>query len=101
VIGRLVGNDDLVLDTWLMSCRVLGRQVEEATLHLVISQAKALGAKRIIGVYRPTAKNKMVENHYSRLGFQLIGTELNGTKREQLVINECEVPPTFIAISEG
>ena len=101
VIGRLGHDDDLVLDTWLMSCRVLGRQVEEATLSLVILQAEALGAKRIIGEYCPTSKNKMVESHYSRLGFDLVGTDLNGTKREQLVIDKFQVLPTSIRIIEG
>jgi FkbH-like protein len=63
------GTHDIRLDTWLMSCRVLGRQMEEETLNLVVEQARALGAARLIGVYRPTAKNGMVKEHYQRLGF--------------------------------
>lgn len=70
VIGRLTGPDDLLIDTWLMSCRVLGRQVEEATLNLIAAEATRLGAKRLIGEYRPTAKNGMVKEHYSKLGFK-------------------------------
>lgn len=63
------GTRDLRLDTWLMSCRVLGRQMEEATMNLVAEQAQALGAARLIGLYRPTAKNGMVRDHYQKLGF--------------------------------
>jgi FkbH-like protein len=63
------GTHDIRLDTWLMSCRVLGRQMEQETLNLVVEQARALGASRLIGVYRPTAKNGMVREHYQRLGF--------------------------------
>jgi FkbH-like protein len=63
------GTPDIRIDTWLMSCRVLGRQMEEETLNLVVEQALALGAERLIGVYRPTAKNGMVRDHYRKLGF--------------------------------
>src|SRR5580658_10242816 len=63
------GTRDIRLDTWLMSCRVLGRQMEEETLNLIVEQARGLGAERLIGVYRPTAKNGMVREHYQKLGF--------------------------------
>jgi FkbH-like protein len=69
VIGRLQNGGDLVIDTWLMSCRVLGRQVEPTTLNLVAGLAKRLGARRLVGEYVPTAKNGMVKDHYARLGF--------------------------------
>ena len=68
VIGHLRGRD-LVIETWLMSCRVLGRGVEDATLDLVVGEAKRLGATRIVGEYRPSAKNGMVRDHYRKLGF--------------------------------
>ena len=64
-----------------MSCRVLGRKMEEATLNLVVRQARALGAERLIGVYRPTAKNGMVRDHYQRLGFFPIGTATDDAVR--------------------
>lgn len=69
VIGRMIDVDTLHLDTWLMSCRVLGRRVEQATLAVVVARAGALGAKRIVGEYRPSPKNGMVADHYARLGF--------------------------------
>jgi FkbH-like protein len=88
------GTRDIRLDTWLMSCRVLGRGMEEETLNLVAEQALALGADRLIGAYRPTAKNGMVRDHYARLGFDQAGEDwvlaLDGWTRR----------PTFIA-SEG
>jgi FkbH-like protein len=46
VIGRMLEDDDLLIDTWLMSYRVLGRQVEPTTLNLVADRAKKLGARR-------------------------------------------------------
>lgn len=61
--------DSLLIDTWVMSCRVLGRGVEAAALHVLAQRAEALGARALIGEYRPTAKNGLVKEHYSKLGF--------------------------------
>ena len=60
---------DARIDLWLMSCRVLGRKVEEAILADVAARARALGARRLIGEYRPTAKNALVRELYPRLGY--------------------------------
>ena len=58
------------IETWLMSCRVLGRKVEEACLNLLVERCKRLGARRLIGIYRPTQKNAMVRTLYPGLGFE-------------------------------
>ncbi len=68
-IGKMINDTDLLIDTWLMSCRVLGRQLEPVVLNLVAAEAKRLGAERLIGDYIPTEKNGMVINHYVKLGF--------------------------------
>ena len=77
VIGKLTADKSLLLDTWLMSCRVLGRQVELATLNVLVDRARRMGASALLGCFRPTAKNFMVKEHYARLGFQLSG-EIDG-----------------------
>jgi predicted enzyme involved in methoxymalonyl-ACP biosynthesis len=56
------------IDTWLMYYRVLGRQVEQATLNLIVQAGRQLGGHRLIGHYIPTNKNGMVKNPYARLG---------------------------------
>ena len=61
--------DAWVLDTWVMSCRVLGREVEHAVLNQIAAEARARGIRRLIGVYRPTERNGMVREHYAKLGF--------------------------------
>jgi FkbH-like protein len=77
VIIRLAGRD-AVIDSWLMSCRVLGRQVEQATLSVLCAVASECGAGRLVGRYIPTAKNAMVAGHYEKLGFsQVLGEEDN------------------------
>jgi FkbH-like protein len=62
--------DSYLIDTWLMSCRVLGRQVEEEVLNTIVERARARGRKVLIGEYLPTAKNRMVSDLLPRLGFE-------------------------------
>lgn len=65
---------DAVVDTWIMSCRVLGRKVEELTMQQIASAAQQLGCDRIIGQYAPTAKNHMVKGLFSSMGFTDAGS---------------------------
>jgi FkbH-like protein len=100
VIGRLTDAATVTLDTWLMSCRVLGRQVEEATLNVVAQQARAMGAERLMGLYRPTSKNGMVSGHYATLGFAPAGAE--GAETAWSLSLEAFSPrPTHIALIEA
>jgi FkbH-like protein len=101
VIGKLQNDDSLLIDTWLMSCRVLGRQVEPTTLNLVAEQAQRLGARRLIGEYRPTKKNGMVKDHYAKLGFSVISADESGGSRAILELSRFEPLPTFIDIQPG
>jgi FkbH-like protein len=61
--------DTLFIDTWLMSCRVLKRGMENFMLSTLINFAKAKGFKYLKGEYLPTAKNQIVKDHYKNLGF--------------------------------
>jgi FkbH-like protein len=100
VIGRLQGGGDLVIDTWLMSCRVLGRQVEPTTLNLVAALAKRLGARRLVGEYIPTAKNGMVRDHYTKLGFGALDCGPGETARYALDLVGFVASDTFIDVAE-
>jgi FkbH-like protein len=60
----------LVIDTWLMSCRVLGRKVEQEFLNCLVEKARSLDCSEIVGEYLPTEKNELVREHYSKLGFE-------------------------------
>ncbi|MBI5319929.1 HAD-IIIC family phosphatase [Bradyrhizobium sp.] len=66
------------VDTWIMSCRVLGRRVEEAILQHLVQQARAAGAGELVGRYIPTARNGLVKDHFEKLGFARLGAEPNG-----------------------
>jgi FkbH-like protein len=69
VILEKTNADTLFIDTWLMSCRVLKRGMELFTLNTIAAYARENGFTRIIGEYIPSAKNAMVEGHYTGLGF--------------------------------
>jgi FkbH-like protein len=78
VICRPIGGNagaDFEIDTWLMSCRILGRRVEDAMLTVVAGKASAAGAQTLLGCYRPTAKNGLVKDFYPKLGFSLRETD--------------------------
>jgi FkbH-like protein len=72
VIGLEAAAGEFVLDTWLMSCRVLGRGVEEATLNIIVGEVQKLGGQVLTGIYRPSKKNGMVRRHYEKLGFSTV-----------------------------
>ena len=74
VILRKSGGD-AVVDTWIMSCRVLGRRVEELTVQLIAERARQLGCQRVVGRYKPTAKNRIVEGLYLQHGFDEAGND--------------------------
>lgn len=81
VILKDMGHETLFVDSWIMSCRVLKRGMENFTLNTIVEIAKEKGYKHIIGEYLPTAKNKMVENHYPSLGFKRMEEEgMNGAR---------------------
>lgn len=67
------------IETWLMSCRVLGRRVEEACLNVLAERCREGGAQRLIGRFLPTEKNGMVKDLYPRLGFEPLAEEADGS----------------------
>lgn len=72
VLGTAENETCLRLDTWLMSCRAMGRTVEHFTMNQIASDAKARGYTSILGEYLPTAKNVPVQSLLADFGFQPI-----------------------------
>lgn len=58
-----------VIDTFLLSCRVLGRGVEDASLAFIVAHARRHNYPRLIARYVPTAKNAAAAGFYERAGF--------------------------------
>jgi FkbH-like protein len=65
--------DTWEIDTWLMSCRTLGRQMEKFMFDRLVEAAVERRISRIVGVYRPTAKNGLVKEVYDQMGFGRVG----------------------------
>jgi predicted enzyme involved in methoxymalonyl-ACP biosynthesis len=86
------------LYTWIMSCRVLKRQVEEEVLNEIARLARARDCSRLEGVFLPTPKNEMVRDFYGRMGFTL--TSESETRREfELRLAHFQPIPTKIKIA--
>ena len=69
LVGRVLG-ESLEIETWLMSCRVLGRGLERLAFNKLLEAARSRKLKSLFGRYIPTAKNGLVKDHYRSLGFK-------------------------------
>jgi FkbH-like protein len=92
VICRRLDAETLEFDTWLMSCRVLGRRIETIVLQEVVDHAQARGFERLRGSYIPTERNALVERHYEKLGFDKVEAREDGTTTWELKV---AVAPRF------
>ena len=88
VIGNIKNNDELHIDLWIMSCRVLKRDMEFAMMDMLVKKAKERNIKTIYGYYYPTMKNKMVNNFYDLQGFEEISCDEQGNKKYKLDISK-------------
>jgi len=94
------------IDTWLMSCRVLGRRVEHAVLREIVKHARAVGVEKLVGAYRPTGRNALVADHYSKLCFTKVSEEpqavtlweltLGDKQEERIAANAVSRPPEMV-----
>lgn len=78
VAGQLHG-ERLDVTLWLMSCRVLKRDMEYAMMDALASRCEALGVKAVRGFYFPTTKNGMVRDFYEKQGFRKISEDPDGS----------------------
>jgi FkbH-like protein len=95
--------DTWEIDTWLMSCRVLGRKVEHMVLREILEHARAAGIRKLIGSYRPTERNKLVVDHYQKLGFTKVREDESGLTEWELLVDsvaDSEVLPMNV-VSTG
>jgi FkbH-like protein len=101
VIGRIKEEGACLLDTWLMSCRVLGRGVERAMLNVTAETATRLGAGRLIGEFIPSDRNGIVRDHYDKLGFQAIPDGGEGGMQSELNLHGFAPLKSIITVRQG
>lgn len=100
VIGRVDG-DILHMELWLMSCRVLKRDMEFAMMDEVVEKCRERGIHTIRGYYYPTAKNAMVKNFYEIQGFTKISEDSEGnTIWEYLISKDYEKKNHVISVQD-
>lgn len=80
VIGHMIG-DECHIDLWIMSCRVLKRDMEFAMMDILVEKCLSKNIKSIIGYYYPTAKNAMVKEFYALQGFEKVFEDEEGNTR--------------------
>lgn len=97
VVCRKTAPHEWEIDTWLMSCRVLGRRVEEMVLREILAHARSRGIERLVGTYLPTNRNALVRDHYAKLGFTLIDRDhAGGTTWALDTAHEIEAAPMAV-----
>ena len=69
------------IDTWVMSCRVFGRQLEFEAMNIAVEALRQRGVRAIYGDYIPTAKNGVIKDLYQSLGFVQESGNENGLTR--------------------
>jgi FkbH-like protein len=99
VLGRKDGAA-LHLELWLMSCRVLKREMELAMLDGIAERARAAGVTRLVGYYLPTKKNGMVAEHYAGLGFEKVTAADDGSTVWELSLEGYKPRTTHIRVLE-
>ena len=98
-----VANGSMLIDTFLMSCRVIGRTVETAVLGRLVQAASAEGAKSIEGWIYPTKRNTPVRDLYRRHGFTLAQSGEDGAElwRLDLEAGTVQIPSWLKVVEEG
>lgn len=76
------------IDLWLMSCRVLKRDMEFAMMDELVAKCREAGICRIKGYYYPTAKNGMVKEFYAIQGFTRMNEDTEGNAEWKFIIPE-------------
>ena len=95
VILRSAG-EDLEIDEYLMSCRVLQRGVESFAMNNIFAYAQRLGLKRVVGRYIPTAKNDMVKDFFKGFGFERVGEVEGGGSEWALAVGDYRPREVFM-----
>lgn len=88
IIGRVNDKKELHIDLWLMSCRVIKRDMELAMFDALVLKCREMGAGCIYGYYLPTDKNKMVSKLFESLDFTLVSQNEKGESTWKFIIPE-------------
>lgn len=86
------------IELWIMSCRVLKRDMEYAMMDYFVEQCRPKGIEKIIGYYYPTAKNRMVKEFYLLHGFKKVSEDKDGNTVWELIVSGYKSQNKVIAV---
>ncbi len=76
------------IDLLLLSCRILGKGIEEAFVKTVFNLLRLDGYRRITADYIPTSKNGQTADFYDRMGMTCKGTDNDGVRHYEMALND-------------
>jgi len=100
IIGKRQGAV-LDIDTWLMSCRVIGRTVERTLMEQLCRKAIEMGGTTLHGTYVQTEKNVMAKDAYAKVGFNLVRETEEGVTWSYDLSVKGPIVNEFIQVGEG
>ena len=95
IIGKKNANT-LDIDLWLMSCRVLKRDMEFAMMDELVHTCQTAGITMIRGHYYPTAKNGMVRDFYDRMGFTKTSEDPDGNTDWEFTVTSDYIDKQYV-----
>ena len=84
-----------------MSCRVIGRTVEEFSFGELLERARTLGYREIHGEYIPTKKNALVSELYDRMGFRRVRVGDDQAVHYVLEVTAATRPTAYLSLKEA
>ena len=90
ITGCIMVNNNTI-DTFLLSCRILGKGIEEAFMTAIMKCLSDNGVGKLYAEYIPTAKNVQVENFYEKMQFNVTVKELDGSKRYEIDLRNMDL----------
>lgn len=90
VITKRISENEVELDTFLLSCRVMGRYIEDKIISYIEHLYFELGFKNLITYYIPTEKNLPVKELFERLGYNLVEIDASGKKKYIINLDEID-----------
>ena len=84
------------IDLWLMSCRVLKRDMEFAMMDELVHACQTAGITMIRGHYYPTAKNGMVRDFYDRMGFTKTSEDPDGNTDWEFTVTSDYIDKQYV-----
>lgn len=90
ITGCIIVNGDTI-DTFLLSCRILGKGIEMAFINMILLLLKEIGVETVKAEYLPTAKNAQVADFYDRCGFTCMTEKADGSKTYTLYLKSADL----------